>query len=252
MRTCLIICLTVAALAVFGSEDARSEPSVQTQGGVGLSPFFARYERSQDVDFNNVTPSSVEATDMNLDGQDFLQIEMRLFGQGTEFFVDRFYVDPVHLNVLKRDFSRSGDRPEFDFSINDGVIEIEYRRGTAALDAATSIKRSGQLSGPVYDPGLAPFVVAARPMNVSESYKLEMLYSGFNLTQPVSRPAVVSITGKNEFEMPDGATVDAFDVEVLFEYPNGRKQKRTYVVSPEPPYQLAADAGSHWRVTAFE
>ena len=217
-----------------------------------LEPFFARYERANEASFQNTTPASVESIYTGFNNNDAIQIEMRLYGSKSEFFIDRFYLNPKDMSVIGRDFARTGDRPEFDYVIENNALDIHFRRGTAAVNDSRNMDRVAKLNGPVYDPGLAPYVVALRSMQSGDSYTLNMLYSGFQLTEPVIKPATVKVGKLISWELPSGKTAPANKVSIEFEFPNGQKQSRSYILSKEPPYLLSASAGSHWRLTTME
>ncbi len=220
--------------------------------GASMSPFFARYERSGNADFTDPLPASVEASFVRHGDTTRVQVEMRMVTGKGEYLIDRFLIDPAGLHTVARIFSRSGSGAEFDTSIEDCSIRQTFRRGTAATSDNRSETRRNTLSTSVFDPGLAPFVVAAKGMKTGDSYPLDILYSGFNQKTPAVVPATVTVGAVRPYDMPDGSKRDAYDVTIEFVFPSGRKQARSYVLSNEAPYQLAAKAGQHWRLSAFK
>lgn len=240
-----LLAVTAAATVAAGQSEGQAEKQAT------LKPFFARYERSGSAGFEKPLPASVEAVTVRQNGRELTQVEMRMVTGRGEYLIDRFQIDPAGLHTIGRDFARSGNGPEFDTSIEDGQINQVFRRGTGATGDDAVERRLNALETPVFDPGLAPFIVAARGMKTRQNYSLDILYSGFNRKKPAVVPADVEIGGERTYAMPDGSRRKAFDVKIDFTFPNGRTQARTYVLSNEPPYQLAAHAGQHWRLSAF-
>lgn len=241
-----LVAITSAAVGSTGQSDEQDEARAT------LKPFFARYERSASAGFENPLPASVEAIIVEQNGKPRVKIEMRMITGRGEYLVDQFQIDPDNLHTVARDFARSGNGPEFDTNVANGRIDQVFRRGTAASGDDVVERRSNPIKTPVYDPGLAPFIVAARGMKTGQTYALDILYSGFNPKKPVVVPANVIIGAERNYTLPGGSSRDAYDVTIDFTFPNGRKQARKYVLSGEPPYQLAAQAGQHWRLSAFK